>query len=65
MITLYVQELVNLLLYGCAVSNVFDGTRKLGDDSGGSNDAVTLRGIPSTGPIGFLTLSEHYGTISY
>ena len=47
------QELVNLLLCGRAHSNVFDGEQDLG---GG----MVLRGIPHRGPIGMLTLFEHY-----
>jgi hypothetical protein len=47
------QELVNLLLCGRAHSNVFDGEQDMG---GG----MVLRGVPRRGPIGMLTLFEHY-----
>ncbi|KAF9601300.1 hypothetical protein IFM89_018410 [Coptis chinensis] len=45
------QEIVNLLLCGQAVPNVFDGRMDLG---GG----MFLKGIPSTVEVGFLTLLE-------
>ncbi|GJP42914.1 hypothetical protein CLOM_g2442 [Closterium sp. NIES-68] len=45
------QEIVNLLLCGEAVPNVFDGTMDLG---GG----MSLKGIPSETQVGFLTLLE-------
>ncbi|CAI5534476.1 unnamed protein product [Closterium sp. Naga37s-1] len=45
------QEIVNLLLCGEAVANVFDGTMDLG---GG----MALKGIPSEAQVGFLTLLE-------
>ncbi|GBG33036.1 Ubiquitin carboxyl-terminal hydrolase MINDY-3 [Hondaea fermentalgiana] len=51
------QELVNLLLFGRASSNVFNGTRNLGDEQ----EKVVLRGVDRTCEIGFLTLFEHYG----
>lgn len=51
------QELVNLLLCGQAVSNVFDHDMEL--DSG--NDNITLlKGIKKHSEIGFLSLFEHY-----
>lgn len=51
------QELVNLLLCGQAVSNVFDHDMEL--DSG--NDNITLlKGIKNHSEIGFLSLFEHY-----
>lgn len=53
------QELVNLLLSGKAVPQVFDGERTLEDSSG--SDSVVLRGIPSRCAVGFLTLFEHFG----
>jgi len=53
------QEGVNLLLVGKAVTNVFDGDRKLSDE-GSSGDVVTLCGIPQRGTVGFLTLLESY-----
>ena len=55
------QEAVNLLLVGRATSNVFDGDRRLEDEVGNTEDVVTLRGIPSRGDVGFLTLHEAYG----
>ncbi|EFJ11004.1 hypothetical protein SELMODRAFT_271951 [Selaginella moellendorffii] len=45
------QEIVNLLLCGQAVANVFDGNYDLG---GG----MSLKGIPSNVEVGFLTLLE-------
>eukprot|EP00252_Welwitschia_mirabilis_P006410 TRINITY_DN17293_c0_g1_i1.p2 TRINITY_DN17293_c0_g1~~TRINITY_DN17293_c0_g1_i1.p2 ORF type:complete len:615 (-),score=112.80 TRINITY_DN17293_c0_g1_i1:2370-4214(-) len=45
------QEIVNLLLCGQAVSNVFDGHMDLGD-------GMFLKGIPTTVEVGFLTLLE-------
>jgi ubiquitin carboxyl-terminal hydrolase MINDY-3/4 len=45
------QEIVNLLLSGEAVPNVFDGKMDLG---GG----MSLKGIPNTVEVGFLTLLE-------
>lgn len=55
------QEAVNLLMIGRARSNVFDGSKTLQDTEQGSNDAVSLRGIPSRSDIGLLTLDEAYG----
>lgn len=46
----------NLLLYGRAFSNVFDGVKELG----GGADAMVLRGAPHQGHYGLLTLIEHY-----
>lgn len=51
------QELVNLLLCGRAVSNVFDDEMKL--DSGNGNFTL-LRGIKTRSDIGLLSLFEHY-----
>ncbi|XP_057698031.1 probable ubiquitin carboxyl-terminal hydrolase MINDY-4 isoform X2 [Corythoichthys intestinalis] len=51
------QELVNLLLVGRAVSNVFDGDVKL--DSGNGNSTL-LKGIKTHCNIGLLSLFEHY-----
>ncbi|XP_038611659.1 LOW QUALITY PROTEIN: probable ubiquitin carboxyl-terminal hydrolase MINDY-4 [Tachyglossus aculeatus] len=51
------QELVNLLLTGRAVSNVFDGVMEL--DSGDGSMAP-LRGITARSDIGLLSLFEHY-----
>lgn len=53
------QELANLMLVGVAASNVFDGTRWLGDDP---SSGFRLRGIESDGlgtpPVGFLSELE-------
>ncbi|CAM9138776.1 unnamed protein product, partial [Discosporangium mesarthrocarpum] len=46
------QELLNLLLCGCAVSNVFDGSTMLGDSG------LVLKGIPSRPPVGYLSHLE-------
>uniref|UniRef100_A0A3B4AEX9 Ubiquitin carboxyl-terminal hydrolase MINDY n=1 Tax=Periophthalmus magnuspinnatus TaxID=409849 RepID=A0A3B4AEX9_9GOBI len=51
------QELVNLLLCGQAVSNVFDNDMEL--DSGNGNITL-LKGIKDLCEIGFLSLFEHY-----
>ncbi|KAM6152075.1 putative ubiquitin carboxyl-terminal hydrolase MINDY-4 [Erethizon dorsatum] len=51
------QELVNLLLTGRAVSNVFNDVVEL--DSGNGN-VTLLRGIAARSDIGFLSLFEHY-----
>uniref|UniRef100_A0AAR2LNC8 Ubiquitin carboxyl-terminal hydrolase MINDY n=1 Tax=Pygocentrus nattereri TaxID=42514 RepID=A0AAR2LNC8_PYGNA len=51
------QELVNLLLCGRAVSNVFDDEMKL--DSGNGNFTL-LKGIKERCNIGLLSLFEHY-----
>ncbi|XP_051008282.1 probable ubiquitin carboxyl-terminal hydrolase MINDY-4 [Acomys russatus] len=51
------QELVNLLLTGKAVSNVFNDRVEL--DSGDGN-IMLLRGIEARSDIGFLSLFEHY-----
>ncbi|KAI1889249.1 hypothetical protein AGOR_G00177200 [Albula goreensis] len=51
------QELVNLLLCGYAVSNVFDDEIEL--DSGNGNITL-LKGIKQQSDIGFLSLFEHY-----
>ncbi|KAK2841463.1 hypothetical protein Q7C36_013042 [Tachysurus vachellii] len=51
------QELVNLLLCGRAVSNVFDNEMKL--DSGNGNFTL-LKGIRERSDIGLLSLYEHY-----
>ncbi|KAK6166237.1 hypothetical protein SNE40_022983 [Patella caerulea] len=50
------QEMVNLLLTGRAVSNVFNDVMEL--ESGGV--ITTLKGISSRSDIGFLSLFEHY-----
>lgn len=46
------QELVNLLLSGRAVSNVFDGTRPMGDSG------LVLKGIHERNDVGYLTHLE-------
>lgn len=46
------QELVNLLLTGKGVSNIFNGSKDF--------DGVKLKGIDHVSEIGFLTLFEHY-----
>ncbi|XP_077390341.1 putative ubiquitin carboxyl-terminal hydrolase MINDY-4 isoform X2 [Festucalex cinctus] len=51
------QELVNLLLVGRAVSNVFDGDVDL--DSGNGNSTL-LKGLKAHCNIGLLSLFEHY-----
>ncbi|XP_071399758.1 probable ubiquitin carboxyl-terminal hydrolase MINDY-4 [Centroberyx affinis] len=51
------QELVNLLLCGRAVSNVFDNDMEL--DSGNGN-LTLLKGIKGRCDIGLLSLFEHY-----
>lgn len=51
------QELVNLLLTGKAVSNVFNDVVEL--DSGNGNITL-LKGIDLRSDIGFLSLFEHY-----
>ncbi|XP_063780397.1 probable ubiquitin carboxyl-terminal hydrolase MINDY-4 [Pseudophryne corroboree] len=51
------QELVNLIMGGRAVSNVFNDVVEL--DSGNGNITI-LKGITSRGEIGFLSLFEHY-----
>ncbi|XP_077441322.1 putative ubiquitin carboxyl-terminal hydrolase MINDY-4 [Vanacampus margaritifer] len=51
------QELVNLLLVGRALSNVFDGNVEL--DSGNGNSTL-LKGIKAHCNIGLLSLFEHY-----
>ncbi|KAM7388196.1 hypothetical protein PAMP_024388 [Pampus punctatissimus] len=51
------QELVNLLLCGRAVSNVFDNNMEL--DSGNGNTTL-LKGIKGHCDIGLLSLFEHY-----
>lgn len=48
------QELVNLLLHGKCISNVFDNEVNL--------DEKILHGIKAQSDIGFLSLFEHYGS---
>lgn len=61
------MELVNLLLTGAAVSNVFDGKRQFGaiDSSTAAADAAeeggeVLRGVTCQARVGLLTLFEWY-----
>ncbi|KND00033.1 uncharacterized protein SPPG_04377 [Spizellomyces punctatus DAOM BR117] len=49
------QDLVNLILTGQAVSNVFNGTQQ--------TDGYVMKGVQNTPPTGFLSLFESYGTI--
>nr|XP_033787657.1 probable ubiquitin carboxyl-terminal hydrolase MINDY-4 isoform X2 [Geotrypetes seraphini] len=51
------QELVNLLLTGKAVSNVFNDTVELSSENG---SATLLKGISVRNDIGFLSRFEHY-----
>ena len=55
------QETVNLLLTGRARSNVFNGTKSLGD--AGSSDSVVLHGVEQQGVVGMLSLFENYGHV--
>lgn len=52
--------MVNLILTGRAVSNVFNDVMEL--DSG-SEDKMILRGVNSRSDIGLLSLFEHYGSV--
>lgn len=54
------QEIVNLLLCGCARSNVFNGDQVLEGTSASDPDTVVLRGISSQSVVGFLSLFEAY-----
>lgn len=58
------QELVNLMLTGQAVTNIFDG-RKVLDGDPDDPRAYALRGVPEQGEIGFLSLLEamNYGAV--
>ncbi|TPX49613.1 hypothetical protein SeLEV6574_g01358 [Synchytrium endobioticum] len=49
------QEMVNLLILGEAVSNVFDGQVNL--------DQKILRGVSTSTQIGYLSLFEHYDSL--
>ncbi|XP_072028596.1 probable ubiquitin carboxyl-terminal hydrolase MINDY-4 [Amphiura filiformis] len=53
------QEMVNLILTGKAVSNVFNDIMEL--DSGGREKSI-LKGITGRSEIGLLSLFEHYGS---
>jgi hypothetical protein len=55
------QEMVNLLVTGRAVSNVFDYTVTLPSDSG-DEPATVLKGISRPSSVGLLSLFEHYGS---
>ncbi|CAE7863342.1 Mindy4 [Symbiodinium sp. KB8] len=55
--------MVNLMMFGRAYSNVFNGEKVLADDTGASTDQIVLRGVPFQSEIGFLTLFEHYKSI--
>ena len=46
------QEAVNLLLFGRASSNTFDGDKDL--------DGMILKGVPERSEFGFLTIFEYY-----
>jgi hypothetical protein len=60
------QDLVNLIIIGKAVSNVFDNDITLGDDGPVSRLArnpspvIKLKGIHARSDIGLLSLFEHY-----
>ncbi|KAJ9443968.1 Protein FAM188A-like protein [Diplonema papillatum] len=49
------QELVSLLLYGKAHSNVFNGMKRLGDQ----NEHVALQGTPAECELGLLSYRDH------
>lgn len=53
------QEMVNLILVGEAISNVHDGSIRLGDEV----DAKVLKGISKPSSIGYLSLFEHYDSL--
>jgi len=54
------QELVNLLIFGRAYSNVFDGSKRIGNTTDGF---CVLQGAPHRAPVGFLSLFEAYKCI--
>jgi|Transcript_90580 hypothetical protein len=54
------QELVNLMVFGRAYSNVFDGTKRLGSAKDGW---AVLQGVPKRPSIGFLSLFEAFKCI--
>lgn len=54
------QELVNLMVFGRAYSNVFDGTKRLGSAQDGW---CVLQGAPRRPNIGFLSLFEAFKCI--
>jgi len=51
------QELVNLMVFGRAYSNVFDGTKRLGSAKDGW---CVLQGAPRRAQVGFLSLFEAF-----
>jgi len=55
------QEMVNLILTGQAISNVFDGDVRL--DEGADGGGRLLKGIKRPVQFGYLTLFEHYGSL--
>mmetsp|Transcript_11702 Transcript_11702/g.31536 ORF Transcript_11702/g.31536 Transcript_11702/m.31536 type:complete len:204 (-) Transcript_11702:245-856(-) len=54
------QELVNLMAFGRAYSNVFDGTKRLGNMKDGW---CVLQGVPKRPSVGFLSLFEAFKCI--
>mmetsp|Transcript_97290 Transcript_97290/g.253539 ORF Transcript_97290/g.253539 Transcript_97290/m.253539 type:complete len:379 (-) Transcript_97290:96-1232(-) len=54
------QELVNLMVFGRAYSNVFDGTKRLGSAKEGW---AVLQGAPRRPSVGFLSLFEAFKCI--
>lgn len=54
------QELVNLMIFGRAYSNVFDGTKRLGSAQDGW---MVLQGAPKRASVGFLSLFEAFKCI--
>merc|ERR1719446_734264 len=54
------QELVNLMVFGRAYSNVFDGTKRLGSMQDGW---CVLQGAPKRANVGFLSLFEAFKCI--
>lgn len=54
------QELVNLMVFGRAYSNVFDGTKRLGSAQDGW---CVLQGVPKRASVGFLSLFEAFKCI--
>lgn len=55
------QELVNLMLTGKAVSNVFDGEKSLSE--GTDSEGEKLKGVTKRSPIGFLSYLECVGYV--
>lgn len=50
------QELVNLMIFGRAYSNVFDGSKRIGS----GKDFCVLQGAPRRASVGFMSLFEAY-----